>query len=422
MSYGGNGQFDSDQERLLAYIEGEASAEEAAQIEARLASNPARLATLRTMREDRSILRSLDDVTAPEGLIDDAIAVAERSMLLDDAPLAPEVPWRRRRATVWRQVAVAAAVVLLVGGAVGFLAQNLWLNAGADDWIALDNANDEVESPLGTGSESPTELLDDPVLRDDLPTSERVAEEHGAVANEPSLVASAESANEVGEDDRGTDPTPVAPVSVAVITEPPPAHSVDLGLTLRVTADDLAETLRHANDLACASGGAVVWNLVEVSPTSLADSSVEIGWATTNANGFEPSLDAVGRRRPNRQSSMPSDDLIIGPNRWLPFDEQSQWGRQGFQITLVGTPSHLRELLRSLDRSGAQLQWGAGSDARLLAPRPSRPSLDVAELSRVVHWWRNPTADFELASRLADALRPEPIVRIPVRLRERRPG
>ncbi|MCK4872371.1 MAG: hypothetical protein KAS72_06575 [Phycisphaerales bacterium] len=107
---------------LLAWIEGELSAEDAARVEARLSLDPALAGVLHAMRDDRDALCDLGDADLPEDLAEDVQHILERSMLLGgdaaEGVLAGPDVFTQRRPSWGRWLAAAAAVVLVVTAAV----------------------------------------------------------------------------------------------------------------------------------------------------------------------------------------------------------------------------------------------------------------------------------------------------------------
>ena len=75
-------------EQLSAYLDGELSGEETRRVEEMLADDPALSDELESLREVRQLLRSLPREQAPDGLIDAALAQAQRR----------RSGWRRRDA------------------------------------------------------------------------------------------------------------------------------------------------------------------------------------------------------------------------------------------------------------------------------------------------------------------------------------
>ena len=159
-----------DEGDLLSWIEGEPlAASRRAAIAAWLAREPELAAQVEAMRSDRQILRGLGDVKAPAGLLD-AVAgqlepVLERQMLLgladgkdlmDSPPVSVVRPQRSGvLASIFadpsgRRIALAAGLLLVVGGTTYFMAQALTRPVKLPrpaHTIALNEAPREVTPP-----------------------------------------------------------------------------------------------------------------------------------------------------------------------------------------------------------------------------------------------------------------------------------
>lgn len=109
--------------QLSAYLDGELSPEQVAEIERQLASDPDAQATFDSLRRTVQLIRTLPRHPAPPGVLDDLTAAAERNQLLD--PSGESATWR---ATRWEDVrsllATAAVVVITVGAGLWFAARN----------------------------------------------------------------------------------------------------------------------------------------------------------------------------------------------------------------------------------------------------------------------------------------------------------
>lgn len=109
------------EDELLAYVEGELPAARQGELTAFLESRPELRRTLNGMRKDRLILSEVGDAVAPDGLLDEALAVIEREALFggeggvaDPAPI-PIVKARSPRRL--QAFAMAAGFLLVAGGA-----------------------------------------------------------------------------------------------------------------------------------------------------------------------------------------------------------------------------------------------------------------------------------------------------------------
>jgi len=108
-----------DHDLLLAYVEGDLAADDAARLEGQLRQDPKLAGLLAGMRADRDALRRLPREAAPDTLALPVEQRLERSMLLEPVG-EPEADVAARVRPVWRRVAlgVAAAAVLAFGAAV----------------------------------------------------------------------------------------------------------------------------------------------------------------------------------------------------------------------------------------------------------------------------------------------------------------
>ena len=110
---------------VMAYVEGELSPAREAQVRAWIGQRPRMQARLEDMRRERGLLSSLEDETAPAGLLEGAMQLAERAMLLDEAtadfselPPAPIsiAKARRERSYLPQLAGLAAAVIVVAAG------------------------------------------------------------------------------------------------------------------------------------------------------------------------------------------------------------------------------------------------------------------------------------------------------------------
>lgn len=117
-----------DEHELLAWIEGELPARREAEIRDALASDPELLAWAEQARADRAALRAWGesmDTSAPSGMVEDAIAMAERRALLDgdgsDLRLVGGGERPKSRIAGFPSGRLAAAAVLLLAAGAGVL-------------------------------------------------------------------------------------------------------------------------------------------------------------------------------------------------------------------------------------------------------------------------------------------------------------
>lgn len=159
-----------DEAELLAWIEGALPADRASAVEVSLRADPAMHALAQNLRSDREALGSLPAEPAPDGLLDGVHEALEREMLFglaEDGETSDQLPVsvvRPARSGLWdiflreqpgRQLAAAAAVLLLAGGAMSYLAVS-WLgvlSADVEDGTALAMDTERDESDPATAAE-----------------------------------------------------------------------------------------------------------------------------------------------------------------------------------------------------------------------------------------------------------------------------
>ncbi len=134
-----------EEQDLLAWIEGELPNDRRAIVEAALNADPELRRWADAAVKDRSRLQSWGDAASsavPPGLLDDAIAAAEREALVGQATAGVIGPAGGRFRLSRTQLAAAAGFVLLAGGAVLF-APVIWpAGPGSTGPVALNNAED----------------------------------------------------------------------------------------------------------------------------------------------------------------------------------------------------------------------------------------------------------------------------------------
>lgn len=133
-----------DERLLLAYVEGELTADQRRGLLAAMEADPAQRERLEAMRRDRAGLRAIPDEPVPAGLLAAVADALEREAILAENPSpAPETPARsqptrhRRPMSLWVGPLAAAAAVALIGGVA-----LLQLLEGR-----VDGAGGEVELP-----------------------------------------------------------------------------------------------------------------------------------------------------------------------------------------------------------------------------------------------------------------------------------
>ena len=132
---------------LLGLVEGDLPADRAHAVRTALDADPTLKARLEAMTLDRAALRALGAarVSAPAGLIRDALARAEREAL---TPAEEPIPIVVHRFRAWRAAGIAAACLVAVGAVL--LALRTGGGArGANPQIATNTAKTGVDRPRG---------------------------------------------------------------------------------------------------------------------------------------------------------------------------------------------------------------------------------------------------------------------------------
>ncbi|MCA9290872.1 MAG: hypothetical protein KDA25_07075 [Phycisphaerales bacterium] len=118
---------------LLALIEGELPAADAAALRAALADeDPRLLALVDAVIRDRAALRALPDPHTPADLLAELEALVARPMLV--APMPAPVRTRHAGGRQWRRLAIAASVAVILGGAA---AATIFTAAGRQTAVTL---------------------------------------------------------------------------------------------------------------------------------------------------------------------------------------------------------------------------------------------------------------------------------------------
>jgi hypothetical protein len=187
-----------DQTRLLAYIEGELTPDEATTLENELSGRPEVRAALDQLRADRTLLRSLPEPALPADLVASLEPILARPMLVQ-----PSTPgaWRRGR----REPISTRRIVTVVGAAAGLL---LAVTAGLIALVGQPGGGTPMAT--GEGGSDPTVPTPTPT---ELATNDEPAEWplDGVIHHDihvPEAMATADRA------DDGIDQAPTGPVAL----------------------------------------------------------------------------------------------------------------------------------------------------------------------------------------------------------------
>ncbi len=140
-----------DETDLLALIEDKLEPEQAAAIRRRLAGVPQTLALVERLREDRMLLRTMDEPQVPGDLLAELEPMLARPMLMADSG-----DWRRRyrQRMPWKRYVAAAAVLIIVvlaglwattSGVIGFGRGSDSPRVRHDDAVALPSSATSAE-------------------------------------------------------------------------------------------------------------------------------------------------------------------------------------------------------------------------------------------------------------------------------------
>lgn len=389
-----------DDATLLAYVEQTMTRREEAEFEAAAGAEARLLSSLRLMRSDRESLRALPEPQAPASLAADALAQVERAMLLDTDLVAPPIDMRRYRAAHWQRYAAAAGFLLLLTGGGFMLFQSLRFDSRDDDLAPGPLVRLPSETP------APRER------------PERATRDEAAEASSAPDLASAEGGAAEAVELAARDfsalveamPAEVEPAVVAAIERQWPT---DLGLSANVSADDPQSAFESLARRLRATGGDLIVNASINPPAMLPDGGRP--W---------PGFADIARPSPPPSDRLPGEAIrpaargaAAAPDDRVPLLDQSRSHAEGFQFTILGTPSDILNLLReiSADRT-MRLSWSRAGGARMLVDlvAPNLPP-DV-QWDRVIFWWAEPQERYDEARLLVAQISTEPCIRIPVRI------
>ncbi len=428
----------SQDDDFLDYVDGVMSQSERDALEDRLGQEqPRLLESLKRIENDRIAIQQthLEDdasIQPPEHLVDDCLAQLERSMLLDDElPLAPHYPMPRRSQPMWRRFSVAATFIALAGIAVIIIARSI-LHPTNTNLIPVANSDTTITQPLDTNiTHNPDQPSDlnaiDPVFSEDLTNTKLAAAE----TDKPLVIQPLTNGGVASAD------LDVTTEVIPLITPFVPSDAVrvipaDVGLAINLTTDHSEATIATLRNLLKEinpnTPGLVVENALPFIQTN-SNSDEHITGSDRLATALPANKDTNINRNGNRVSpiSVPTDewDAVSGdiPN-WgtvFPVEAQDAYRRDGFAITIVGTPSVLRESLRTLllNEEHATIRMvknGQITSLEALIP-PDPPAFK--RWADSILWWVHPDASIKSAMLLAASQQQEAVIRIPVRLRSR---
>lgn len=369
----GFGEFEGlDEATLLAFVEGTISSEQSAAFLHALQGRPHHAQTLRTlekMRRDREAVMRLPEVMAPAGLVEAAIARAQREALLslrsageqsDEIPVSRVIPIRRSWWSGTRAAIAAAAVLGIASGAViiGF-------------WPATKPAGPLVAQGPGPSAISTPEAprpRPTPIVLEQDPAPETPAPLL-AIANEAAMV-------------------PLAPrQSIENLGE-----AVELAkagrLVIRVTARNPARCEQQIASIATRSESSRLWRASAQAPVEIRTALASRSSTPSAIRPFEPAM-ADGQRRPGwlilRPSQLelftaPREEDLISMVRLSPTEDairalRTTLGEQVGAVTLSELAEPAPEVRedRTVDSalwwSGSPTQWARWSSVPVIIER-----------------------------------------------------
>lgn len=384
---------------LLAYVEQTMSAEQLAEFEAAVRGDARLLASLRRMQADCEGLRSIPEEQPPSTLVADVLATVERSMLIESDLMAPPIDMRRYRASNWQRYAAAAGFTLLLCGGGFMLFQTLRFQS-----------SDEILAPNHMATNEPSQPVNKQVEPTEPVAPEVVNHETGPQIEDSHDLASAPTAEEKLATFEAAMANPVEPVVIAAIDREWPA---DLDLFANVVAADPTAAFESVARRLRERGGDLIVN-------ATLNLSGPVAGETRGPDRIV-GIDPLAHAAPNSAGPSPiplTPNLVVAnPDDRVPIADQSRYASQGYQFTLLGTPSDILSVLRELgaDRS-LRVFWARQGAGRMLVDlvAPNLPS--QTHWDRVMFWWVDPAARFDEARSAVAQASTEPFIRIPVRI------
>lgn len=401
-------RFDHDE--LLAYIEGELEAADAARLEHELANSPRAAMQVERMRRDRELLRTQRDPNMPRSLLPRIESRLARPMLMETlreaqeaedsgqiaamAAAKPGAMRRQHRRAVFRQrlmkLSLAAVLMLTVGAGIWALIAAMNLSDHANEWITSWRSS--ATEPTRTGEDAAATVRGSDVKGEDV--GDAFAWPPGAIVHHAPpgrLWADSDGVPLHGRD---------GIVGMHAVGDAP---SIDLMLVIR--ADDTSAFESYLTELITAldAPAALVQNLSEAEAARLAEawalaqgsqtdhsrqrqpSASGTNGATTRPGGdrvSRPADDALERLRRIREmrSNRAFDDveqsrqLAGSPESAATFAQQLESSRRGATHTVTVTAGKLHDLLSALD--------SAADAEAMLIPLPDQEWSDDLDAPR----------------------------------------
>jgi len=412
-----------DETLLLAYVENRLTDDERRTVERELANHPKLITALSAMSEDRQVMRdAADEDQAPDGLVETVLMQIERTMLLDAAPDAPLVELPRRRHGLFKKLAAAAAFLLLLSGVSIIVFQSLSSsnkeNKTLEELLAEATVTDEqpgdpgpVETIVPPDEDQPVEIVETN------PSDEVVVEPTDEL---PTVQPSDDHRLAAAPNDEDVEQPIVSPIPH------PKSLTTDLGYAALIEGADRDEILSSLVNGLQPSGGVLSNVPITTEPTDESEPDHRMANGT-NWSGAQVPLRYIQPIRPIPLQGHPSygrlsnGDPIFASVEIIPLDDQLRYYDEGYEFTLIGTPTDLRRLLRSLIGSDeTRFKWSkkpvngeSSLDDLANPPQPIGPQWINATL-----WWLDPINNLPKAQAAAMSSQPEPLIRIPIRIQE----
>ena len=277
-----------DEEKLLAYVEGDMPHGDLAAFEAQLANDPQLRVLVEGMIQDREALRRLGNEAPaappfPADLIDTLTMTQERQMLLDGVdPRPPSVvvkPDAARSFKLHRWVTYAAtAAVLLVCGSVIYITLTDFSLKEQADQLASSEPQPPGERVLAMGKRSAGEGVE---VAEQVDSLDRVAEMPSSAA--------------LSRMDRDGQPAPLESTlgESFALREEADAAEAEVPTVMLDAGDQLVKA--DETDTTAPAGGAIAGAAIEFEDGSLAESSLALADDPANAGrGIGAELDVAG--------------------------------------------------------------------------------------------------------------------------------
>ncbi len=397
-----------DQDRILAYVEGEMPEDQRRRFEAELSGNPALRELIEAMASDRAELRSLEHEPAPQGLVEDAMQALERRLLLGEPERAVVEPTparevRKLRLFKWTGYGAIAALLMLSTAFIAYTLLDPTSPNGAVPFAMEDEPRGPRERSLAMDDASPP--------RASARSRERQRQPE-TLADAPAEVPAAKPTASLADRAEESATTPSADRSA-------PGEVAALREAQRPTddADALADVPTLSGDLSDAPRGEAA---LARRPNAVAEAPIEdeLTESASDALGRATALAAAPMPRRDAGVSVPS---AVKPQPSGTADAQARTATATMTVR-SNDPSRTVEAIRAwAARRGVAVEAEADSDAEaedatpvlIAAVSPSEANDLLTELrglpvERAVWIEAPPSEAATLVERPADLVSPSP--------------